>query len=155
MLEWIYSVMKPHLLPFLLSQTTTVKTSSLKCQFIKTTLIWKAKAIFITYIHTLHFELSDYKGQQWVSQNRVCTSADLAKFPADTLPAQGWSCSSSAAAGELDGLFTGATYLTTASSSNLAADLYVSLHAFPRYFWYARWKNWNVLMTEGNSSRSE
>lgn len=55
-------------------------------------------------------------------------------FPADTLPAQGWSCSSSAAAGELDGLFTGATYLTTASSSNLAADLYVSLHAFPRYF---------------------
>lgn len=42
---------------------------SLKCQFINTTLIWKAKAIFITYIHTIHFELSDYKGQQWVSQN--------------------------------------------------------------------------------------
>lgn len=39
--------------------------------------------------------------KQW-----VCTSADLAMLSADTLLAQGWSYSGSAAAGELDGLFT-------------------------------------------------
>lgn len=61
-------------------------------------------SLLSTHIHTLHFLIVWLQVQQVIES--PYTSADLALFSADALLAQGSSCSSSVAAGELDRSFT-------------------------------------------------
>lgn len=82
----------------------------------------------MTYIHTLHFELSDCEVQQNSESvlllTKFCFPQMLCYHKAGAALDQLLQVS-------LMGYSLGQT---TASSSNSAADLYVSLHALHRYF---------------------